>query len=304
MSKIPTVTKHNTAFFKECRPVVLVAGGTSGIGQNMAYKIASYSKDPYIVIVGRSEQRGQETVEELQKLNSNGTYLFERCDMSVLDDIRDLVKRVSQKQPTFNLLVITSGGLSLKKRTNTVDGLDERMTLNYFGRFALINLMLPYLHAAAEEGHYVSVLSVLTAAQGHDFKPDDIGLDNSYGVLLAISQSSVCNDLMVEELSLRNPDVSFYHAHPGIVKTNVTARLPWYLRYPLELGVSPLFGISPTDSADYMLYGMTAAEKSTGWGLFGRYGDHVNPTKFQTPEGREKVWEYSTRATKTGTESS
>jgi NAD(P)-dependent dehydrogenase (short-subunit alcohol dehydrogenase family) len=175
-----------------------VCGATAGIGQGIAYKIASYSKEPYIVIVGRNEQRGQETLEALKKLNSSGTYVFEKCDMSVLDDIRDLVKRVSEKRQSFNLLSISSGGLSMKQRTETVDGIDERLAINYFSRLTLIKLMLPYLQAAAKDGQYVSVLSVLAAAQGDTFKLDDLGLEKDYGFMLSISQSSVLNDLMVE----------------------------------------------------------------------------------------------------------
>src|SRR3984893_11220676 len=141
MSKLTNATTHKSTFFKEHRPVALVVGATAGIGQSIAYKIASYSTDPYIVVVGRNEQRGQETLEELKRLNSSGTYVFEKCDMTVLDEIRDLVKRVTASQPTFNLLSISSGGLNLKERINTVDGLDERLTINFFSRFTLIKLL-------------------------------------------------------------------------------------------------------------------------------------------------------------------
>jgi NAD(P)-dependent dehydrogenase (short-subunit alcohol dehydrogenase family) len=198
MSKLTTATEHNKTFFSQHSAVALVCGATAGIGQGIAYKIASYSKEPYIVIVGRNEQRGQETLEALKKLNSSGTYVFEKCDMSVLDDIRDLVKRVSEKRQSFNLLSISSGGLSMKQRTETVDGIDERLAINYFSRLTLIKLMLPYLQAAAKDGQYVSVLSVLAAAQGDTFKLDDLGLEKDYGFMLSISQSSVLNDLMVE----------------------------------------------------------------------------------------------------------
>ncbi|GAB5593178.1 hypothetical protein Unana1_08078 [Umbelopsis nana] len=302
MSKLTNATTHNSTFFKEHRPVALVVGATAGIGQSIAYKIASYSTDPYIVIVGRNEQRGQETLEELKRLNSSGTYVFEKCDMTVLDEIRDLVKRVTASQPTFNLLSISSGGLNLKERINTVDGLDERLTINFFSRFTLIKLLLPYLNAAAKDGQYVSVLSVLAAAKGSTFKLDDLGLDNGYSFSLAISQSAVLNDLTVEELSTRNPNIAFYHAYPGWVKTDILASMPWYIRYPAKLG--QIFGVTAGESADYLLYGITKAKESTGWALLGADGEQIKPTKLQTAEGREKVWEYATNVTKTADESS
>lgn len=78
--------------------------------------------------------------------------------------------------------------------------------------------------------------------------------------------------------------------------------MPWYIRYPAKLG--QIFGLTAGESADYLLYGITKANESTGWALLGADGEQVKPTKFQTAEGREKVWEYATNVTKTADESS
>jgi NAD(P)-dependent dehydrogenase (short-subunit alcohol dehydrogenase family) len=188
----------NSKFFKLHSAAALIVGGTSGIGQSIGFRIAHYSEKPVIVISGRNEQRGQTTIEALQKINKEGSYSFEKCDIASLDDSRALVDRLSKKYNAFNLLIISSGGLSTKQRTLTVDGIDERLAINFFGRFHLINRMLPLLSAASEKGEHVSVLSVLSAGEGTIFEPDDIGLTENYSLLRAASQSSICNDLMAE----------------------------------------------------------------------------------------------------------
>jgi hypothetical protein len=80
------------------------------------------------------------------------------------------------------------------------------------------------------------------------------------------------------------------------VNTNVGSSLPWYLRYPAQAML--FFGVSPEESADYLLSALTSDDRQGGWALLNRKGDPKKPTKFQTLEAREKVWSYSAQITK------
>ena len=46
------------------------------------------------------------------------------------------------------------------------------------------------------------------------------------------SQSKLANVLYTKELSRRYPKLLAYAVHPGIVRTNVTSNMKWYLRVP------------------------------------------------------------------------
>lgn len=46
------------------------------------------------------------------------------------------------------------------------------------------------------------------------------------------SQSKLANILYTKELSRRYPQLLAYAVHPGIVRTNVTKHMPWYLQVP------------------------------------------------------------------------
>jgi NAD(P)-dependent dehydrogenase (short-subunit alcohol dehydrogenase family) len=188
----------NTEFFKLHSCSALIVGGTAGIGQSIAFKIAEYAKKPQIVISGRDEIRGQETIAALKAINSEGAYSFEKCDITKLQDGENLAKKLSQDNKSFNLLVISSGFFSMKGRTETEDGIDEKLAVHFFGRFNLINRVMPLLASAANQGQRVNVLSVFAAGEGRVFHLDDIGLTKKFSLLAAASHASNCNDLMVE----------------------------------------------------------------------------------------------------------
>jgi NAD(P)-dependent dehydrogenase (short-subunit alcohol dehydrogenase family) len=57
-------------------PVAIFVGGTSGIGEHTAYKLAQYSKNPQIHIVGRKQDAANRVIEELRKINGDGAYTF------------------------------------------------------------------------------------------------------------------------------------------------------------------------------------------------------------------------------------
>jgi NAD(P)-dependent dehydrogenase (short-subunit alcohol dehydrogenase family) len=69
--------------------VALVTGGTSGIGRATA--IAYAKEGAKVVIAGRREKEGEETVELIQKVQGEG--LFVKTDVSVAADIKNLIAK-------------------------------------------------------------------------------------------------------------------------------------------------------------------------------------------------------------------
>lgn len=49
------------------------------------------------------------------------------------------------------------------------------------------------------------------------------------------SQTKLANILYTKELARRYPTLSVYAVHPGIVRTNVTSNMIWYLRLPNDI---------------------------------------------------------------------
>lgn len=69
--------------------VALVTGSTSGLGKAVAIEFAK--KGANVVVSGRREQEGHQTVLEIEAINL-GKAFFCRCDVSILEDVQNLIQ--------------------------------------------------------------------------------------------------------------------------------------------------------------------------------------------------------------------
>jgi len=192
-------------------------------------------------------------------------------------------------------LFLSPGFLALS-RIETSEGVhDAKLMVHYFGRFLLINRLLPLLQKAVEQNEPATVVSVLGAGREGTIDFDDYELVNSFGVSAAASHSVTSTSLMVNRLAKQYPKISFVHAYPGFVKTSIFANLPWYAR----LAVYPIlpFCMSPEDCGQNMIYAATNAKYQGGGGyLVNDKGDAISPKgKFVTEENAEKAFELSNK---------
>ena len=113
--------------------------------------------------------------------------------------------------------------------TPTVDGNDEKLTLHYWGRMALISELLPALRAAPE----ARVISVLSGGVHSAFPAfaTDPELKHSYSIKAAADAAGFYNDLGLDAFAVQstNANIAFVHAAPGFVQTSWGTEMPWYL---------------------------------------------------------------------------
>lgn len=199
MVKITDASSFNAEYFRGRQINAVIVGGTAGIGKGIALRIAAYSQNPVITICGRNENAAQEIIQELKKINDKGTYDFERCDMTLLKEARDLTKRITAKYNKINLLIITSGYLAFGPYSETEDGMDARFTISCAARFLVTYDLVPLLQAAAKKGETAAALSVLSAGQGKKFIIDDISLKENFNMSTARGRHhGILNDIMAE----------------------------------------------------------------------------------------------------------
>src|ERR1035438_3138168 len=73
--------------------VVLVTGGTSGIGRDTAILFAKLGAK--VVVAGRREQQGQETIELIRA--AGGDSLFVKADVSKASEVETLVQKTVEQ---------------------------------------------------------------------------------------------------------------------------------------------------------------------------------------------------------------
>lgn len=91
-------------------------GATSGIGETSLKQFARHAKQPRIYFVGRSEEAGKRITTELEALNSGGTYVFVKSDVSLLKNVDSVCRDIKSKETAINLLFLSPGTLISKTR--------------------------------------------------------------------------------------------------------------------------------------------------------------------------------------------
>jgi NAD(P)-dependent dehydrogenase (short-subunit alcohol dehydrogenase family) len=144
--------------------VVLITGGSSGIGKATAFKIAAAGA--VTIIVGRDSEKLSVTKQEAASQGlSLITYAADIADPAKCDD---LVKRITAEHGGVDILVNNAGRSIRRGIEHSFDRLhdfERNMQVNYFGSLRLTMGFLPDM-ARKERGHviYISSIGVLTNA--------------------------------------------------------------------------------------------------------------------------------------------
>jgi NAD(P)-dependent dehydrogenase (short-subunit alcohol dehydrogenase family) len=237
----------------------VVVGGTNGIGRAFLTALASQSDTPKIYIVGRGQERLEKIAAELQSSNSTGTYIpVHAGDLTLLSDIEKATAQIIEKESKVDLLFMSQGFLSFNPRNENTEGLDKATSIRHYGRTLFILNLLPLLNAASSP----RVISVLAGGLEGPVFPEDLAFKDpkTYTLNKVNGATSSYITLTFEQLQQQNPKVSFIHAFPGLVKTNLfkTEHFSPLVKFFINWIFIPLTGrflfISPEESGERFLY--------------------------------------------------
>lgn len=107
--------------------------------------------------MGRNAEVAQQIISK--ELNQyGGNHDFIPCDARLISNIKDAVRTFTERHDRLDILVESQGIGSFAGRTETGEGIDQKLALHYYGRIAFIQLLLPLLRASPS-GRVLSVLS-------------------------------------------------------------------------------------------------------------------------------------------------
>ena len=135
--------------------VVLITGGSSGIGKASAIKIAEAGAK--VIIVARGEKELYETRDEI--IASGGKCWAYTCDLTELASCDELVKTVLAEHKHVDVLVNNAGRSirrSVEASYDRFHDYERTMQLNYFGCLRLIMGFLPAM-TQRRRGHIVNI---------------------------------------------------------------------------------------------------------------------------------------------------
>ena len=197
--------------------VVLITGGTSGIGKATALGLAALHAT--VIIVGRDEARSKATVAEIKAATHNDQVSYMLADLASLESVRRLASQFKAHHAQVHVL-INNAGVIHTTRTTTIDGYETTLAVNFLAPFLLTNLLLDPLKDNAP-ARIVNLSSDSHERAKIDF--DDLQSSKHFGAFEAYGRSNLARILFTYELARRlaGSGITANCLHPGAVGTNM-----------------------------------------------------------------------------------
>ncbi len=260
--------------------VVLVTGSTSGLGREVARRLAS--SGAFVIVHGRNRERGIEVVEAIES-DGVGNARFYAADLSSFDQTRAFGEAVLRDFDRLDVLVNNAGfGRAPDERMVTEDGLELRFQVNHLSHFLLTRMFLPRLRANTPS-RIVNVSS--GAQQAIDF--DDVMIENNFSGGRAYAQSKLAQILFTIDLAeeLAGTGVVVNALHPATYMDTGMVR---------RAGLTPRATVG--EGADAVMQLITSPDIGSGGYLNGLRVSRANEQAYDA-EARAKLRKLSEELT-------
>ena len=272
------------------KPICLITGATSGIGEVTARELAR--RGMHVVIVGRSAERVAATVARIKQATGVEVETL-IADLSSQAGVRSVAEAFLQRHQRLDVLINNAGGF-FASRQISADGIELTWALNHMSYFLLTNLLTDILRASAP-ARVVNVSS--DAHRSGVMRWDDLQFTRSYNGWAAYAQSKLANILFSNELArrLEGTGMTSNALHPGFVATRF-AHNNGIIWGGLMALMQRLFGITPEEGAQTSIYLATASEVATISGRYFVKSRETSPApQAQDMAAAARLWEITER---------
>jgi NAD(P)-dependent dehydrogenase (short-subunit alcohol dehydrogenase family) len=272
--------------------VVVITGGTSGIGQVAAQKLAGMGAR--IVLVARDKARGEATLSLLRSQSPGARHSVHYADLSRLAEMKRVANGIAAAEPRIDVLINNAGAI-FGRRLVTEDGLEYTFATNHLSYFVMTHGLREGLVRAAP------ARVINTASHAHrgarlDFS--DLQMEKGYRAFKAYSRSKLCNILFTRELARRlaGSGVTSNSLHPGFVATRFGDQGGG--AGPVIFRFLKRFAISPEQGAETIVY-LASSDSPAG-----HSGDYFYKCRVTMPSkeaqndvAAQRLWQETARLT-------
>jgi len=267
---------------------VLITGATDGIGKQAAKELASMGAK--VVIVGRNEEKCNQSIKEVSNYNGNSQVNYLLADLSSMGEVKKLAEEFKAKYDRLDVLINNAGAAFLNRQV-TGDGFEKTFATNHLAYFLLTASLLDMLKASSPS-RIINVSS--NSHYNGKIRFDDPHLKGFYFVMRAYSQSKLANVMHTYALArrLEGSGVTANCLHPGLVRTGIFRKVK---------GVKGLIekillrkAISVEEGAETLVYLASSEDVAFESGNY-YYKKKVRTTSARSYdiETQEKLWEMS-----------
>ena len=236
--------------------VTLITGGSSGIGEAAAKKIAEAGGT--VVLVARTLENLEKVANDIR--GNGGTAHVYPCDLSDTDAIAAMADQVLADLGGVDILINNAGRSirrSLELSYDRIHDYQRTMQLNYLGAVQLILKFIPGMRER-DFGQIINVSSVGVQTRAPRF-----------GAYIASKAAldSLCDALQAETVS---EDVRFTTVHMALVRTPMISPTTMYDKFP---------ALTPDQAAGVITDAIVHRPRrvSSPFGQFAAVADAVNP---------------------------
>jgi len=197
--------------------LVLITGGTSGIGNATARELAR--RGAHVTITSRTPASAETAAADITTATGQPVAGY-GLDLSSLGAIRDFTTRFTTDHDQLDVLINNAGTMTRTRRPTT-DGYEWTFAVNHLGPFLLTNLLLDLL-GAPDESRVITVSSENYRSVKNGLNFDDLQMVDRFNPSKAYAASKLASILFTTELDRRYHDtgITARALHPGVVATN------------------------------------------------------------------------------------
>jgi len=166
------------------------------MGKGVAHVLAGIDDQAHeIIILCRSKDRGEATIQEIESATKNNKISMVMCDLTKLSDVRNAIKEIRNHHEFLDGIFINAGLGYAAKRIETKDGMDSHFQVNYLSQFMLTLNLLDLLEKSENGGRVV-----FNVTESGEIFWDDIQMKNKWGYEDAIHQAMVAKRMFSERM--------------------------------------------------------------------------------------------------------
>jgi NAD(P)-dependent dehydrogenase (short-subunit alcohol dehydrogenase family) len=265
---------------------IVITGGTSGIGEVAARKLAGMGAR--IILVARSRSRGAVTLAQLEKLAPGRGHNVHYADLSRISEVKRVATEIASSEPRIDVLINNAGAVFNSRRV-TSEGLEYTFATNHMAYFVLTDILRERLMASAP------ARIINTASGAHRsgrLDLDDLQSQKNYFGVRAYGTSKLCNILFTRTLAQRmqGTGVTANCLHPGFVASRFGDESGGVLA--IAVRALKLFAISPDRGAETIIYLASSPDVEQ---VSGKYFENSRPAQpsraAQDDELARRLWE-------------
>ncbi|KAF8998888.1 NAD(P)-binding protein [Hymenopellis radicata] len=245
--------------------VIIVTGGSSGIGKETARVLLT--KNAKVYIATRNEQNSKAVIEDLSAKTGKEAF-FLKLDLSDLNSVKASAEEFMKRETQLHVLFNNAGVMGVPVEQLTPQGYDLHFGTNVLGHFYFTKLLLPILKSTAQTTIDKKVRVINIASITHLYCPalnydllTDTPARRKYSPDSLYGHSKYAMVVYATELARRYGDdgIVSIGINPGNIKTELQRHMGpaqrWMtdlILYPVELGaLTQLYAGTMPDAANY-----------------------------------------------------